>query len=179
MIALDVAPLSSERLTLRAPSAMDWTYWERFITSERSRFVGGPRDRDSAWRAFGHIIGHWVLRGYGVFVFCLKGEDRPLGMAGPWHPIVWPEPEISWSVWDSAVEGTGLAYDAARATRLHAYETLGWPTAVSYIDEGNTRSIRLAERLGARPDPGADRPPSLPGEAPCTVYRHPHPEMRP
>ncbi len=54
--------------------------------------------------------------------------------------------------------------------RRHAYEDLGWETAVSYIDPANARSIALAERLGCTRDDAADRvhPDDL-------VYRHPSP----
>ena len=38
---------------------------------------------------------------------------------------------------------------------------------VSYIDPGNARSIALAERLGARPDPDAPR-----ADPDDLVYRH-------
>ena len=49
-------------------------------------------------------------------------------------------------------EGRGLALEAALAARRHAYRTLNWPTAISMIDPGNTRSVRLAERMGCRHD---------------------------
>ena len=90
----------------------------------------------------------------------------------PWHPITWPEREIGWSVYDPAIEGTGIAREAAEAVRAWAYTTLGWTTAVSYIDPDNAASIRLAERLGCTLDEAAEKPE---GE-PCLVYRHPAPE---
>ena len=61
--------LQTARLTLRAPRASDWPHWRDFAASDRARFVGGPIDEGKAWRAFGHVIGMWVLRGYGTFVF--------------------------------------------------------------------------------------------------------------
>ena len=57
------------------------------------------------------------------------------------------------------------------AARAHAYGALGWTTAVSYIDPQNARSIRVAERMGAKLDP--DAVPMDPGDL---VYRHPAPE---
>ena len=44
-------------------------------------------------------------------------------------------------------EGKGLAFEAAQATRAHAYADLGWQTAISLIDPANLRS--QAERFGA------------------------------
>lgn len=174
MIALTATPvLETERLILRAPQARDWEGCAAFLTSERAAFVGGPVTRDKAWRAYGHLIGHWVLRGFGTFVFSLKGSDEAFGMAGPWFPESWPEREIGWSVWSAAAEGKGYAFEAAQAARDFALRSLGWPTAVSYIDPENARSIALAIRLGAMPDPGAP----YPGDEPCLVFRHPAPQV--
>lgn len=173
-IALTATPvLHTERLTLRAPIAADWPTYRDFALSDRARFVRPPDvDEERAWRMFASMIGHWVLRGWGSFVFTPKGDDRPLGMVGPWFPQGWPEREILWMVWDMSCEGKGLVSEAVDATLDHAFGALGWDTAVSYIDPANTRSIRLAERLGARPDPGA--PTSRLAESPVLhVYRHP------
>ncbi len=171
MIALSDTPvLTADRLILRAPQASDWPVWRDFAASERARYIGGPHVAPgTAWRAFGHVIGHWVLRGFGLFVFCDKGSGIPLGMSGPWYPDGWPEREIGWTVWEAGAEGKGFAHEAATAARNFAYDILGWDTAVSYIDPLNDRSIALAERLGARRDDGAAHP----GDKPCLVYRHP------
>ena len=169
----DTPVLEAERLTLRAPRMADFDAWVDFSGSNRARYIGGPLDLCKAWRAFAHIAGQWALRGYGSFIFCLKGSDAPLGMSGPWHPADWPEREIGWTVWDAAAEGKGFAFEAATAARAWAYDHLGWPTAVSYIDEDNARSIALAERLGATLDPDAALPAGHDG---VLVYRHPSPE---
>lgn len=175
MIALSGTPtLTTERLTLRAPVAADWPHWRDFFLSDRATFIR-PAEADQvlAWRAFCHVIGMWVLRGYGSFVWHRTGEHTPLGMTGPWHPVHWPEREIGWTVWSPEAEGQGYAREAAQAAIAHAFGTLGWDTAVSYIDPDNARSIALAERLGAVRDADAAVPdPS----DPCLVYRHPAPE---
>ncbi|MEO1469991.1 MAG: GNAT family N-acetyltransferase [Pseudomonadota bacterium] len=171
-VTLTATPVvETERLILRAPEAGDWPAWEAFFTSDRAQYVGGPGDSGQAWRAFGHIIGHWVLRGWGSFIATLRADGRPVGQIGPWYPAGWPERELGWTIWDPAIEGTGIAAEAATAARLHAYRTLGWVTAVSYVDHGNARSVRLAERLGCTLEPDA----ATPRGEPCHVYRHPSP----
>jgi RimJ/RimL family protein N-acetyltransferase len=167
--------LETERLTLRAPKMADWERWHAFTQDERSAHIRGgePLELGKAWRAFGHVTGMWPLRGFGQFVFCLKGSDDALGMTGPWYPMDWPERELGWSVWVPEAEGKGLAFEAAARARAFAYGELGWTTAVSYIDPENARSIALAERLGAVRDEAAAVP--HPGE-PTLVYRHPAPE---
>lgn len=165
--------LTTERLTLRAPGPQDFPAFSAFLTSPRSQYVrDGELDESKIWRGFGHMIGHWVMRGFGMFIFTLKGQDDALGMAGPWFPATWPEREIGWAVWTPEAEGKGYAYEAAAAARDHAFRDLGWDTAVSYIDPDNARSIALAERLGATRDDRAAHP----GDRPCHVYRHPGPE---
>ncbi|MDO5606507.1 MAG: GNAT family N-acetyltransferase [Paracoccus sp. (in: a-proteobacteria)] len=177
MIALSNTPvLTTERLILRAPTAADWPAWRAFSLSDRAAFVRAPDyDAQKAWRTFGTMIGQWVLRGWGEFVFTLKGDDRALGMVGPWFPEGWPEPEIAWMMWDTDHGGKGLALEAARAAVAHALGPLGWDTAVSYIDPANTASIRLAERLGAVLDPDAATP-ELAESKTLLAYRHPKQE---
>lgn len=177
MIALAPTPLlHTARLTLRAPQSSDWPAWRDFAASDRARFVGGPIDEAKAWRAFGHVIGMWVLRGYGSFVFTRTGSNDPMGMCGPWHPADWPEAELGWTVWDPQAEGQGFAFEAVQAARTHAFTTLGWSTAVSYIDPDNNRSIALALRLGAIMDPTAATPSF---DHPTLVYRHLPPAVLP
>jgi len=168
--------IETERLVLRAPERQDWPLFNAFLASPRSDFIRSVAYAEPlAWRAFGHVIGHWVLRGFGSFVFTRKGDDAALGMCGPWFPAGWPEPEIGWTIWAPEAEGRGYAFEAAGAARDHAFRALGWQTAVSYIAPDNARSIALAARLGAVLDDGAAHP----GTEPCLVFRHPRPESRP
>ena len=162
--------LETERLILRPPAPGDGDDYAAFYMSERAQFVGGPLDERKSWYAFYSEIGHWGIRGYGSFAVTLKGSDRALGMIGPWFPHTWPEREIGWIVYSEA-EGKGIAFEAAVAARAFAYDTLGWTTAVSYVDRPNARSIALAERMGCVLDDAAPTP-----DTDCVAYRHPAPE---
>ena len=164
--------IETENLTLRAPGPQDWPIWHDFAITDRAQYIGGPYTTRSAWRGFGHAVGMWVLRGYGSFVITFKGDDTALGMVGPYYPADWPEKELGWTIWNPELEGKGIAYEAALASRRFAYDPLGWTGAVSYIDHGNDRSVRLAERLGAWLDEDAQQP----DHSPCMIYRHPSPE---
>ncbi|HGG04080.1 MAG TPA: N-acetyltransferase [Aliiroseovarius sp.] len=168
--------LETDRLTLRLPGLQDVPVLDAFLAQDRAGFIR-PADACPGaaltWRAISQLAGMWALRGYGQFVFCAKGSDTALGAAGPWHPIHWPERELGWAIWDPSAEGKGYAFEATRAARDWAYDTLGWTTAVSYIDRDNSRSRSLAERLGCTLDAHAAAPaPDL------TVWRHPAPEGR-
>lgn len=161
--------LHTARLVLRPPRMEDFEGFAAFIASPRSHFVGGPgADRNAAWRAFAHIAGMWQLRGYGPFALRLGGTT--IGMAGPWHPIGIPEPEISYTLFSEAHEGRGLMTEALAEAVRWSWQEAGLPSLVSYIDPSNARSIAMARRLGAAFDPAAE--PSEPG---VHVYRHPAP----
>lgn len=171
MTTLSPTPtLETERLILRPPGPQDADAYIRFYMSDRSVHVGGPKTKREAWNFFGTVLGHWVLRGFGMFAVTRKGSDDILGIVGHWYPNTWPEKEVGWVLLDGAHEGQGIAQEAARAVIDHAWTVLGWQTIVSYIDTDNAASIALAERLGATRDPNAATPSP---DYPCLVYRHP------
>ncbi len=164
--------LETDRLCLRRPAERDGEAYAQLFMAGRGKYMGEPEpvDRRAGWRIFYAELGHWDIRGYGMFAVTLKGDDTALGLVGPWYPHTWPEHEIGWTLFEGH-EGKGYATEAAIASRAWAYRELGWTGAVSYIDPENTPSIRVAERCGARLDPAAQV--CDPGDL---VYRHPGPE---
>ncbi|RKF12899.1 N-acetyltransferase [Roseovarius spongiae] len=154
-------------LLLRGYRESDFDAIADFGCSERARFVGGPHDRWACWRAFLAGMGHWVLRGYGMWVVEHRETGRVAGRVGMILNDGWHEPELGWHIFDG-FEGQGYAYQAAYAARAYAARHQGLDGVISYIDAGNTRSLRLAERLGA----SFEREATLLG-APCRIYRHP------
>lgn len=165
-----IPTLTTERLILRAPKAEDFEPFAAFMASDRAVLERGRHDRDGAWLLFADAAGQWVLRGYGAFSIEDRETGAYCGECGIFHEHDYPEPEIGWMV-TAGAEGRGVAHEAALAVRRWAYADLGLKTLVSYINPANLRSIRLAERLGARLD--ADAPRSDPEDL---VYRHPSPE---
>lgn len=162
--------LTTERLRLRGWTEADFDGFAAFRTDpEASRFVGGAISREDAWRSMASLIGHWVLRGFGFWVVERLEEPGFIGHIGLWRPEGWPENELGWNLLP-AFHGQGFASEAARAARTHAYQSLGWPTAISLIDPANTPSQRVAEKLGARPETGT----TVRG-MPVDIWRHPTP----
>ncbi|WP_411891141.1 GNAT family N-acetyltransferase [Yoonia sp. SDW83-1] len=168
------ATLQTPRLILRRPTPADWPAFRDFYISERAASLGGPATLGKSWRHFASELGHWEIHGYGMWTVTLRGDDTAVGLIGPWTPVDWPETEIGWIILSGDLEGKGVAAEAAAAAVKHAYEVLGWHTAVSYIASENTRSIRLAEKLGAVRDDNAPKPEAYPD---TLVYRHPVPEV--
>jgi RimJ/RimL family protein N-acetyltransferase len=164
----DIPILTTRRLVLRGPEPEDYPNFKATFTSYRARFMGGPLNPYEAWMLYAAEIGHWQIRGYGMWMIHDKLNDATLGMAGGWKPAGWPEAEIAWVIWPDKA-GQGYALEATHAVRRHLYAQ-GWTTAVSYLDPKNLDSIRLAERLGAKKDAEAA---TVDGNDVC--YRHPAP----
>ncbi|MGB7245024.1 MAG: GNAT family N-acetyltransferase [Sulfitobacter sp.] len=141
--------IETDRLILRGPVAADFEPIAAFYADPvRSHGFGGVLPRDQAWRWFASMIGHWHLRDYGFWTITDKADDSPLGICGIWNPEGWPEAELGWVLFPEA-ESKSIAFEAAKAARDHAYGKMGFTTMTSNIVPGNTRSIALAERLGA------------------------------
>jgi len=162
--------LETKRLVLRGPEPEHYPNFKATFASYRSRFMGGPLNAYETWMLYAAEIGHWNIRGYGMWMIHDKETDETLGMAGGWFPAKWPEREIAWIIWPDKA-GHGYALESTHAVRRYFYNELGWDGAVSYIDPKNLDSIRLAERLGGVKDKSA---PSVDGHD--VVYRHPSPE---
>ncbi len=166
-----IPTLETERLILRGLTEADIGAEERYWTSDRSHFTGGPKAPHEVWRIVATMIGHWSLRGYGFWAVEEKATGLYCGRVGAWHPGEWPEAEIGWTLMPEA-EGRGIAHEAALAARAHCYGPLGWTTAISTIDSGNTRSKALAARLGAK----YERMHAFPQGFELEIWRHPGPE---
>jgi RimJ/RimL family protein N-acetyltransferase len=127
---------------------------------EVMRYVGERcvLSREEAWRQMAMLAGHWHLRGFGMWAVEELETGTFVGRVGLHYPEGWPDREVAWAL-ARRFWGRGYAAEAARAALAEAFQ-LGWPRIISLIDPANTRSIRLAERLGER----------LAGEA--TVHGH-------
>lgn len=95
------------------------------------------------------FVGHWQLRGFGVWAVEERASDALVGRVGLHFPEGWPDRELAWTL-ARPYWGRGYALEAARAALAHAFGPLGWHRVISLIDPDNHRSIRLAERLGER-----------------------------
>lgn len=168
-IDLAIPVLETDRLILREPCEADFAAMLAFNDSPRSAFVGGGRDRFWVWRGLMANIGHWVLRGYGLFSVETKGGDF-IGRIGMIYNDGWDEPELAWHVFDG-FEGKGYALEAARAARADYHARISARPPISYIDPANLKSQALARRLGCLPE----RETVFFG-TPVTVWRHPSPE---
>lgn len=166
-LSVDIPVLETQDLILRAPGPQDAESWIAYYATDRSSMNGGPQDRATAWRSFASGLGHWLIRGYGLFAVEERATSALVGRVGLWFPEGWPEPEIGWQIYDG-FEGRGYAYQAAMAARRDARDRLGLGPLISLINHENIRSRRLAERMGAVVERDGD----VMGK-PALIYRHP------
>ena len=141
--------IETERLILRLPQLGDLPRWiELMGDPECTRYIGGVKTENLAWRAFMAMAGAWSLTGISMFSLIEKNSGRWVGRCGPWYPAGWPEPEIGWSLHRDAW-GHGYATEAGHAAVRYAFEQLGWERLIHVIDPQNQPSIRVAQRLGS------------------------------
>lgn len=159
--------IETERLILRVPDARELEPLLAFFTSERSTFFDGPYSDADAWYKVAAYAGQWALRGNGFYAITLKEGGETVGLAGPYHPSHFAEPELSYLLLKPEFEGKGYTQEACAAVLAHVFDDLGCDTLVSFIDPANVGSLKLAERLGARLDPATAAPYPL-----CDTYRH-------
>ena len=140
--------LETERLILRGWRESDLDAWAAVCADpEVTHFIGGVRDRADAWRSIATYLGHWMLRGYGLWVLESRADEAFVGRAGLWSPEGWPGIEVGWTL-GRAAWGQGYATEAARAAMAWAWDVLGLPRLIAVIDPRNARSIAVAQRLG-------------------------------
>ena len=148
-----VIPLETERLRLRAFRNEDLdAYAPMCADPEVMRYLGTgvTLSRGDAWRSMAGFLGHWALRGYGMWALEEKATGAFVGRAGFLNPEGWPGFELGWTLgrqhW-----GRGYATEAARRALDYAFEELAQPRVISLIRPGNEPSKRVAERLGQKP----------------------------
>ena len=104
--------LETDRLILRPLHPDDFEAHAAMMADPRvARFLalgGQVPSRESMWRAFATMLGHWTIRGYGFFAIVEKASGAFVGRAGPWMPEGWPGLECGWGV-DAAHWGKGYA----------------------------------------------------------------------
>jgi RimJ/RimL family protein N-acetyltransferase len=134
-----------------------------------TRYLGEGRalSRVEAWRQMAMFIGHWVLRGYGLWAVEERATGRFIGRIGCLEPEGFPAFEIAYTLTRSAW-GRGYAREGAAAALRHARETLGRRDITSIIRPANAASIRVARSLGGVPAETVEF-----YGAPSVLYRYP------
>ncbi len=144
--------LETERLWLRPFREADLEAYAAIVADpETMTFMGGPRDRARAWSDIAWCLGHWSLRGYGLWAAEEKASGALVGRIGLLNPEGWPGLEVGWLVARSHW-GRGLATEGGRVSLAYAFDALDADHVISLIRPDNKASIRVAEKLGEGPE---------------------------
>lgn len=145
-----IVTLETERLALRMFREEDFeTYAAICADPEVMRYLGEGKTltRGEAWRQMAMILGHWQLRGYGLWAVEERATGALVGRIGFFNPEGWPGFELGW-VLGRAAWGKGYATEGARRALAYAFTEMGRQHVISLIYPANTPSIRVAARLG-------------------------------
>jgi RimJ/RimL family protein N-acetyltransferase len=154
--------LETARLVLRRPERRHATLLATVLADpEVTAYLAPgariPPDPDRLYQAWQHA---WVVDGYGQFAVQRRQDHAVLGRVGllAWDPATWSpgtaaaigpraEVEIGWLLRRSAW-GQGYATEAAIAVRDWVHGSVGVGRLISLIHPANTRSLRVAAKLG-------------------------------
>ncbi|WP_345434884.1 GNAT family N-acetyltransferase [Actinoallomurus vinaceus] len=142
--------LETPRLILRPLTPEDFEDYAAMLGDPevgRFLFAQGGMSREDAWRSLALFLGHQQIRGFSNFAVVEKDTGCFVGRVGPWQPLGWPGLELGWCLvrrfW-----GQGYAAEAAGAALQYCFDDLEATEVVSLVRVGNTRSVRVAERIG-------------------------------
>lgn len=147
-----IPQLETQRLILRGWCEEDLdAYAEMCGDPKVMRYigVGKPLSRWESWRSMAMILGHWQLRGYGMWAIDERFSGTMIGRIGCWQPAGWPGFEIGWTL-PRAYWGRGLATEGARAAMNYAFRELYQSRVISLIRPENDASRRVAQKLGEK-----------------------------
>lgn len=142
--------LETERLVMRQFRDDDLDAFHSMTSDpDVMRHIGDGHtfDREEAWKSLAQMLGHWQLRGYGLFALEERDTGQVVGRSGLYNPEGWPGIEVGWLL-DRSSWGRGFATEAGRAALDYAWRELGVEHVISLIYPDNHASIRVAERLG-------------------------------
>ncbi|MGF1480434.1 MAG: GNAT family N-acetyltransferase [Cyanophyceae cyanobacterium] len=145
--------LKTNRLLLRLFREEDFEeYAALFSQPEVVQYLGNgaPLSRVVAWQSLASQLGHWQLRGYGMWAVEERDSQAFVGRIGFFDAEGWPGFELGW-VLKPAYWGRGYATEGAKIALNYAFDYLDQKRVLSLIHPDNIRSIRVAERLGAKP----------------------------
>ena len=143
--------LTTPRLRLRMLGQDDFEpYAAMHMDPDVTRFTTRTvLSRMEAWRHLAVIVGHWHLRGFGMWGVEELDTGQLVGRVGFHEPEGWPAFELGWTIGKNWW-GKGYATEAAQRCLDYAFNEMGRDHVISLIDPANVSSIRVAERIGEK-----------------------------
>lgn len=150
---LIIPELDTPRLKLIPPTIDHLVpYATLYGDSEVMLHLGGMLDRAQIWERLTDTLGHWVLRGFGMWSVQEKASGDIVGRAGLRYPDGGPGIEAGW-VFNRQSWGKGYATEAGAAAIAYAFDQLHRDRINAVIARTNTGSQVVARKLGMEIDP--------------------------
>ena len=151
MTTFPIPTIETPRLRLRGFTESDFPAYRAMVNDPNvMRYLGDgrPLGEIDAWRQLASILGHWQLRGFGLWAVDERASGRLVGRVGLLEPSGWPGFEVAYTI-APAFWKQGYAREAAGAVLRHAQDVLGRTDIISIIRPDNVASVRVATVLGA------------------------------
>jgi RimJ/RimL family protein N-acetyltransferase len=143
--------LETERVRLRAFTHGDANFIIELLNSPGWIQYIGDRNVRTEEQAVAYLengpLKSYIQNGFGLSLVEKKDDQKPIGMCGLIKRDNLENPDIGFALLP-VYEGHGYAFEIASATLLYAKKVLNIPTVSAITLPGNTRSIRLIEKLG-------------------------------
>lgn len=147
---MKIPVIESKRLMLREFREQDLNHYAEMCSNKLFRqYLGDGKtlSREDTWKVMSSILGHWHLRGYGIWALERKSDNALIGHAGLLNPEGWPGVEVCWAL-SPEYWGNGYATEAAKETISWAFAQLELESLISLIYPANNASIKVSERIG-------------------------------
>jgi RimJ/RimL family protein N-acetyltransferase len=146
---ITIPTLITDRLILRGWYPDDLDEYARWNADEQMMRHLPTVDRAGTWRMMALLLGHWRMRGFGMWSVEHRETGEWMGRAGLYEEEGWPGVEMAWSIrrdrWNQ-----GYASEAGAAAMWFGFTVLGLDRIISLPGRLNGASIRVAEKLGTR-----------------------------
>lgn len=149
---IQIPELETARLKLVAPSIDHLAAHHRLFRDEDvMRYLGGVVAQGDVWERLASTLGHWHLRGFGMWIVQEKSTGDIIGRAGLRYPDGIPNIEVGWGFIRNSW-GKGYATEAADAALTYAFEHLQLQRVNAVIHRDNIGSRQVAHKLGMEID---------------------------
>ncbi|SRR5699024_5730333 len=146
----DIPEIDTPRLRLTALTESHFDRYAGMLADPAcTRWVGDGHalNRMNAWRSMAMLLGHWHLRGFGMWALENRTDGTFIGRVGLMRPEGWPDIELGWMLCPDQ-RHQGYATEASEAALGFAWQRLRVPRVISLVRHDNDTARRVAERLG-------------------------------
>lgn len=139
--------LETQRLILRSPCADDYNAYKIFYRDKiASQAYGGPLTDFLSWKKLAADIGHWHLKGFGMWSIEERLTGQMVGGCGLVWPESYPRSELTWWILPTA-RRKGYAFEASKKVVEFGYNTLKWDRVETHMNDENHAARNLVFKL--------------------------------